>query len=83
MPQRAAHTRKPATPRRARAWVRLSDEALLKVRLCDLDLTVEDRVYTLSEGDCFAFQSSLAHSFKNSGAVASAILWVNMRSQNS
>jgi hypothetical protein len=42
MPTRAAHTRKPATPRRARAWVRLGDEALLKVRLCDLDLTVED-----------------------------------------
>ncbi len=42
MPPRASHTRKPATPRRARAWVRLGDEALLKVRLCDLDLTVED-----------------------------------------
>ncbi|MEJ0007146.1 MAG: hypothetical protein WDM77_12480 [Steroidobacteraceae bacterium] len=31
-----------ATPRRARAWVRLADEELLKVRLCDLNLTVED-----------------------------------------
>ena len=27
---------------RARAWVRLGDEELLKVRLCDLNLTVED-----------------------------------------
>src|SRR5580704_17097244 len=42
MPPRASHTRKPATPRRARAWVRLGDAALLKVRLCDLDLRVED-----------------------------------------
>ena len=41
MPARA-HPRKPSTPRRARAWVRLRDEELLKVRLCDLDLTVED-----------------------------------------
>jgi Putative zinc-binding metallo-peptidase len=38
-----AHTRKPAAPRRAaRAWVRLADEDLLRVRLCDLDLTVAD-----------------------------------------
>jgi transcriptional regulator with XRE-family HTH domain len=52
------------------------------VLLGSLDLMVEDRAYTLSEGDCFAFQSSLAHSFKNNGAVASTILWVNMRSQD-
>ncbi len=38
----SANTRKPAATRRARAWVRLPDEELLKVRLCDLDLTVED-----------------------------------------
>ena len=36
-----AQVRKPAA-RRARAWVRLPDEELLKVRLCDLNLTVED-----------------------------------------
>src|SRR5271168_675154 len=38
----AVRTRTSATPRRARAWVRLSDEELLKVRLCDLNLTVEN-----------------------------------------
>jgi Putative zinc-binding metallo-peptidase len=38
----AARTRKPATPRRTRAWVRLSDEKLLQVRLCDLALTIEE-----------------------------------------
>jgi len=36
-----AQVRKPAA-RRARAWLRLPDEELLKVRLCDLDLTVEN-----------------------------------------
>ncbi len=41
-PPGAAHTRTSATARRARPWVRLSDEELLKVRLCDLNLTVED-----------------------------------------
>lgn len=29
------------TPRRSRSWVRLTDEQLLKVRLCDLDLDLE------------------------------------------
>ncbi|MGC1459353.1 MAG: putative zinc-binding metallopeptidase [Steroidobacteraceae bacterium] len=41
MPARAKN-HKPAAPRRARAWVRLGDEELLKVRLCDLNLTVTD-----------------------------------------
>jgi len=41
MPARA-NTRKTAAARRARAWVRLGDEQLLKVRLCDLNLTLED-----------------------------------------
>src|ERR1700761_6127534 len=35
-------TRRSAAPRRARSWVRLADEELLKVRLCDLDLSVAD-----------------------------------------
>ena len=31
----------PPTPRRTRPWVRLSDEALLGLRFCDLELSVE------------------------------------------
>ncbi len=48
IPRRAARVsaakraRAPAAARRTRAWVRLADEQLLQVRLCDLHLRVED-----------------------------------------
>jgi mannose-6-phosphate isomerase-like protein (cupin superfamily) len=48
-----------------------------------LDITVEDRTYTLTEGDCFAFESSLAHSFKNRGSGLSSVFWVNMPCEES
>lgn len=43
-----------------------------------IQITVQDHQYDLSEGDCFAFESSLAHSFKNTGREPSSVFWVNM-----
>lgn len=42
-----------------------------------LELTVNNEVYNLSEGDAFFFKSNLPHSYKNNGNVQTRILWVN------
>ncbi len=42
-----------------------------------LELTVDSKVYNLSEGDSFFFKSNLPHSYKNNGTEQARILWVN------
>ncbi|NJO37212.1 MAG: cupin domain-containing protein [Rhizobiales bacterium] len=42
-----------------------------------LNLEVDGRVYVLSVGDCFAFDSHLPHRFENRGGARAEILWVN------
>jgi transcriptional regulator with XRE-family HTH domain len=42
-----------------------------------LELTVDNKVYNLSEGDSFFFKSNLPHSYKNNGTEQARILWVN------
>jgi len=43
----------------------------------ELELTVDDQVYHIAEGDSFFFDSELPHSFRNTGSVTARILWVN------
>ena len=42
-----------------------------------LELTVDDRVVLLYEGDSFRFSSSLAHRFTNPGATQAVVVWAN------
>lgn len=42
-----------------------------------LELTVRDSVISLSAGDCFYFDSTLPHSYRNIGADEAQVLWVN------
>jgi transcriptional regulator with XRE-family HTH domain len=40
------------------------------------DLLVEDKVYTLNDGDCFYFNSSRPHGFVNNSGKDAFVLWV-------
>ena len=42
-----------------------------------LELTVDDRVVILYEGDSFRFSSSLAHRFANPGDTQASVVWAN------
>jgi transcriptional regulator with XRE-family HTH domain len=42
-----------------------------------LELTVEDRVVVLYEGDSFRFSSELPHRFSNPGATQTSVVWAN------
>lgn len=42
-----------------------------------LELTVDDRIVLLYEGDSFRFRSSLAHRFANPGATQANVVWAN------
>jgi transcriptional regulator with XRE-family HTH domain len=42
-----------------------------------LELIVQDNSVWLSEGDAFSFQSSLGHTYRNTGSGLTRILWVN------
>lgn len=44
----------------------------------ELELNIDGVVYRLKAGDSFAFKSTLAHAFRNSGAEVCEIIWVNM-----
>jgi transcriptional regulator with XRE-family HTH domain len=44
----------------------------------ELELSIDGVVYRLKAGDSFAFKSTLAHSFRNSGPEVCEIFWVNM-----
>lgn len=43
----------------------------------ELELAIDNRVYRLGPGDSFAFASSLAHTYRNPGAVTTRVIWVN------
>ncbi|MDR3045738.1 MAG: cupin domain-containing protein [Desulfovibrio sp.] len=43
----------------------------------ELELTVEDQVHLLKEGDSFFFDSALPHAFRNPGAATVRVIWVN------
>jgi transcriptional regulator with XRE-family HTH domain len=43
----------------------------------ELELTVDRKVIRLKTGDSFFFHSNLPHGYRNPGAVAARILWVN------
>ena len=47
------------------------------VRSGEVELTIDNVVYTLKAGDSFAFKSTLRHSFCNSGSQPCEIVWVN------
>lgn len=42
-----------------------------------LELTVDDRIVLLYEGDSFRFRSSLAHRFANPGTTQANVVWAN------
>jgi transcriptional regulator with XRE-family HTH domain len=42
-----------------------------------LELTVEDKTYTLQKGDTFYFHSTRSHQFHNRGDEKVEVLWVN------
>jgi transcriptional regulator with XRE-family HTH domain len=42
-----------------------------------IELTVDAAKYVLKAGDSFAFKSTLAHAFRNTGSERCKILWVN------
>ncbi|WGD28347.1 cupin domain-containing protein [Ancylobacter sp. WKF20] len=42
-----------------------------------MELEIGDKSYVLNAGDCFAFDSDIAHRFSNSGSKVASILWVN------
>ncbi len=41
-----------------------------------LELWLDNRPYTLNEGDSFRFPSRLAHRFENRGADPARVIWV-------
>ena len=43
----------------------------------EVELSVDGATYRLQAGDSFAFRSTLLHSFRNPGASACGLLWVN------
>jgi transcriptional regulator with XRE-family HTH domain len=43
----------------------------------EVELSVDAATYALRQGDSFAFKSTLAHAFRNTGAERCLILWVN------
>ena len=43
----------------------------------ELELTIEDEVYTLTAGDSFYFRSELRHSYRNPGASVTRVIWIN------
>ncbi|MBG1232509.1 helix-turn-helix domain-containing protein [Aestuariivirga litoralis] len=45
----------------------------------EVELVIDQIPYVLREGDSFAFKSTLLHSFRNEGAAAASIVWVNMQ----
>jgi mannose-6-phosphate isomerase-like protein (cupin superfamily) len=42
-----------------------------------LELTVDDRIVVLYEGDSFRFSSSLPHRFANPGDTQASVVWAN------
>jgi transcriptional regulator with XRE-family HTH domain len=40
-----------------------------------LELTVENRTFTLNTGDSFSFASTLPHRYRNPGAVEAVVIW--------
>ncbi len=42
-----------------------------------LELTVDGQSIRLQEGDAFSFESSLGHTYRNTGKTIARILWVN------
>lgn len=42
-----------------------------------LELSIDDTVYSLAVGDSFAFPSHLAHTYRNPGPGVTRVLWVN------
>jgi transcriptional regulator with XRE-family HTH domain len=42
-----------------------------------LELQIEERSFTLNEGDCFAFSSVRPHQFSNVGPRPASVFWVN------
>ncbi|WP_347309967.1 helix-turn-helix domain-containing protein [Defluviimonas sp. SAOS-178_SWC] len=50
--------------------------------LCgSLHLEVDDRLYVLATGDCFAFDSQLPHRFQNRGGTKAEVLWINTKKE--
>lgn len=47
------------------------------VRTGEVELTIDNVLYTLKAGDSFAFKSTLPHSFCNAGSQPCEIVWVN------
>ena len=43
----------------------------------EVDLEIDGVTLRLGAGDSFAFKSTLPHAFRNPGAVACEIVWVN------
>lgn len=46
-----------------------------------LNLEVDGRLYVLSAGDSFAFDSMLPHRFENRGGTRAEVLWINTKSR--
>ena len=46
-----------------------------------LHLEVDGRLYVLSSGDTFAFDSHLPHRFENRGGSRAEVLWINTKSK--
>ena len=42
-----------------------------------LELTLDDTLYLLDEGDAFTFPSHLPHGYRNAGTGVARVLWVN------
>jgi transcriptional regulator with XRE-family HTH domain len=43
----------------------------------ELELKIEDRTYTLKQGDSFCFRSELRHCYRNPGPSVSRVIWIN------
>jgi len=43
----------------------------------ELQLHIDGETFSLNEGDCFAFSSSIPHRFANVGAQPASVFWVN------
>src|SRR5258708_7714241 len=43
----------------------------------EVELSIDAATYSLRQGDSFAFKSTLAHAFRNTGSERCVILWVN------
>ena len=72
-------TLEPGRQWRAHAYAHLGDEECVFVIEGELELTVDEKVYQLTQGQSLLFDPRLRHSYTNSGASLVRWLWISAK----